>query len=86
MFAQRLVEGSFENRQNGRPQLLALLIRHVQAVDVLQQRLVRFPGWQSTKAGEREVQKALRKVIYVKYQVKDQDLFDKAFGYIRQYY
>uniref|UniRef100_UPI00260CE1D2 type I restriction endonuclease subunit R n=1 Tax=uncultured Halomonas sp. TaxID=173971 RepID=UPI00260CE1D2 len=49
-------------------------------------RMVRFPGWQDTKAGEREVQKALRKVIYVKYQVKDQDLFDKAFGYIRQYY
>lgn len=49
-------------------------------------RLVRFPGWQHTKGGEREVQKALRKVIYVKYQVKDQDLFDKAFGYIRQYY
>ena len=49
-------------------------------------RLVRFPGWQSTKAGEREVQKALRKVIYVKYKIKDQDLFDKAYGYIRQYY
>ena len=49
-------------------------------------RMVRFPGWQETKAGEREVQKALRKVIYVKYQIKDQDLFDKAFGYIRQYY
>jgi type I restriction enzyme R subunit len=49
-------------------------------------RLVKFPGWQNTKAGEREVQKALRKVIYVKYQVKDQDLFDKAYGYVRQYY
>ncbi|MBX3151520.1 type I restriction endonuclease subunit R [Candidatus Obscuribacterales bacterium] len=49
-------------------------------------RLVRFPGWQNTKAGEREIQKAIRKVIYVKYQIKDQDLFDKAFGYIRQYY
>lgn len=47
-------------------------------------RLVRFPGWQSTNAGEREVQKALRKVIYVKYKIKDQDLFDKAYGYIRQ--
>jgi hypothetical protein len=47
--------------------------------------MVRFPSWQSTKAGEREVQKALRKVIYTKYQVKDQDLFDKAFGSIRQY-
>lgn len=49
-------------------------------------RIVRFPGWQDTKAGEREVQKALRKVVYVKYKIKDQDLFDKAFGYIRQYY
>lgn len=49
-------------------------------------RLVRFPGWQNTRAGEREVQKALRKVIYVKYKIKDQDLFDKAYGYIRQYY
>jgi len=49
-------------------------------------RMVRFPGWQDTHAGEREVQKALRKVIYVKYKIKDQDLFDKAYGYIRQYY
>ncbi|MEG6503048.1 MULTISPECIES: hypothetical protein [unclassified Desulfovibrio] len=49
-------------------------------------RLVWFPGWQNTKAGEREIQKALRKAIYVKYQVKDHDLFDKAFGYTRQYY
>ena len=49
-------------------------------------RLVRFPGWQNTHAGEREVQKALRKVVHVKYQIKDQDLFDKAYGYIRQYY
>jgi len=49
-------------------------------------RVVRFPGWQNTKTGEREVQKALRKVIYVTYQIKDQDLFDKAYGYIRQYY
>jgi len=45
-----------------------------------------FPGWQGTKAGEREVQKALRKVVYVDYKIKDQDLFDRAFGYVRQYY
>jgi type I restriction enzyme, R subunit len=47
---------------------------------------VRFPGWQGTKAGERDVQKALRRVVYVKYQIKDQGLFDRAFGYIQQYY
>ena len=49
-------------------------------------RMGRFPGWQDTHAGEREVQNALRKIIYVKYKIKDQDLFDKAYGYIRQYY
>ncbi len=49
-------------------------------------RLVRFPGWQQTSAGEREVKKALRKAL-LKYQLhQDQELFDKAFGYIRQYY
>ena len=49
-------------------------------------RLVRFPGWQSTAAGEREVKKALRKSL-LKYQLhQDADLFDRAYGYIRQYY
>ncbi len=49
-------------------------------------RLVRFPGWQQTTAGEREVKQALRKTL-LKYQLhQDVDLFDKAYGYIRQYY
>lgn len=49
-------------------------------------RVVRFPGWQQTIAGEREVQKALRKTL-LKYQLhRDQDLFDRAYGYIKQYY
>ena len=49
-------------------------------------RLVRFPGWQQTSAGEREVQKALRKTLLKYHLHKDQDLFDRAYGYIRQYY
>jgi serine/threonine-protein kinase len=49
-------------------------------------RVVRFPGWQQTTAGEREVRKALRRTL-LKYQLhRDQDLFDRAYGYIRQYY
>lgn len=49
-------------------------------------RLVRFPGWQTTSAGEREVKKALRKALF-KYQLHQEDeLFDRAYGYIRQYY
>ena len=49
-------------------------------------RLARFDGWQNTHAGEREVKKALRKTLF-KYKLhQDQELFDKAYGYIRQYY
>ncbi|WP_291774165.1 hypothetical protein [Castellaniella sp.] len=49
-------------------------------------RLVRFPGWQGTKAGEREVKKALRKALF-KYKLHaDGELFENAYSYIRQYY
>ena len=47
---------------------------------------VRFPTWQCTTQGERLVQKALRDILYLKYKLKDQDLFDRAYAYIKQYY
>lgn len=47
---------------------------------------VRFPQWQQTSQGERLVQKELRKAL-LKYKLHtDQELFDRAYGYIRQYY
>jgi type I restriction enzyme R subunit len=47
---------------------------------------VRFDGWQTTTQGEREVQQALRRAL-LKYKLHtDQELFDKAYGYIREYY
>lgn len=49
-------------------------------------RIVRFPGWQSTSAGEREVKQALRKTLLKYHLHKEQDLFDRAFAYIREYY
>ncbi len=49
-------------------------------------RQVRFPDWQNTSGGQREVQKALRSALG-KYKLHtDQDLFEKAYGYIREYY
>lgn len=49
-------------------------------------RVVRFPGWQKTSSGEREVQKSLRKAL-LKYKLhKDQILFERAYGYIKEYY
>jgi type I restriction enzyme R subunit len=49
-------------------------------------RIVRFDGWQDTSAGQREVKKALRSTL-LKYKLHgDQELFDRAYGYIEQYY
>jgi type I restriction enzyme R subunit len=49
-------------------------------------RMVRFPGWQQSNQGEREVQSSLRKILWAKYKIKDQILFDRAYGYIKEYY
>jgi type I restriction enzyme R subunit len=49
-------------------------------------RVVRFPGWQQSNQGEREVQQSLRKAL-LKYKLhKDQILFDRAYAYIKEYY
>ena len=49
-------------------------------------KIVRFDGWQNTKTGRQEVKKALRSVVWMKYKIKDKDVFDKAYNYIEQYY
>lgn len=49
-------------------------------------RAVRFEGWQETAQGDREVQQALRKTLYVRYKLRDQNLFERAHAYIREYY
>ncbi|MEC0305735.1 HsdR family type I site-specific deoxyribonuclease [Paenibacillus lautus] len=49
-------------------------------------KIVRFDGWQGTTAGKQEVKKALRSVVWVKYKIKDKEVFDKAYQYIEQYY
>jgi type I restriction enzyme R subunit len=63
----------------------AVVERIVTDIDAIV-RVVSFPGWQKTISGEREVQKSLRKAL-LKYQLhKDQVLFDRAYGYIKEYY
>ncbi len=63
----------------------AVVERIVENIDAIV-RVVRFPGWQKTNSGEREVQKSLRKAL-LKYKLhKDQLLFDRAYAYIKEYY
>ncbi len=71
-----------ETRTETTPAIVEQIVSEIDGIV----RIVRFDGWQQTVAGEREVQKALRKTL-LKYQLhRDQELFDKAYGYIKQYY
>lgn len=49
-------------------------------------KIVRFDGWQDTNTGRNEVKKALRSVVWIKYKIKDKEVFDRAYSYIEQYY
>jgi type I restriction enzyme R subunit len=63
----------------------AVVERIVNDIDAIV-RVVRFPGWQQSVSGEREVQSSLRKILWAKYKIKDQVLFDRAYAYIKEYY
>jgi type I restriction enzyme R subunit len=63
----------------------AVVERIVTDIDAIV-RVVRFPGWQNSNQGEREVQSSLRKILWAKYKIKDQTLFDRAYAYIKEYY
>lgn len=63
----------------------AVVERIVNDIDAIV-RVVRFVGWQDSIPGQKQIQKALRQSL-LKYKLhKDQELFDRAYGYIREYY
>lgn len=73
----------FEEARNGDTPIM--VERVVNDIDEIV-RAVRFDGWQATHAGEREVKKALRQTLF-KYKLhQDPELFERAYGYIREYY
>jgi type I restriction enzyme R subunit len=73
----------FEEAKNGDTHIM--VERIVNDIDEIV-RHVRFEGWQGTHAGEREIKKALRKTLF-KYKLhQDTDLFERAYGYIKENY
>lgn len=73
----------FQEVQNGdTPKIVERIVTGIDEIV----RIVRFPGWQNTSKGQRQVKIALRKEL-AKYQLhRDNDLFDRAYGYIAEYY
>jgi type I restriction enzyme, R subunit len=77
-----LTELFLELKTNETPAVVERIVTDIDAIV----RIVRFPGWQNTTGGEREVQKSLRKAL-LKYKLHtDQLLFDRAYAYIKEYY
>lgn len=77
-----LTELFMELKNDETPAVVERIVTDIDAIV----RVVRFPGWQKTSSGEREVQKSLRKAL-LKYKLhKDQMLFERAYGYIKEYY
>jgi type I restriction enzyme R subunit len=73
----------FESLQgNGTPVIVENIVNRIDEVV----RGVRFEGWQSTQQGDKEVRRALRKTLYVQFKIPDNDVFEKALGYVREYY
>ncbi len=73
----------FENIKNGKTPIV--VERIVDDIDNIV-KIVRFDDWQNTTTGQKEVRKSLRSIINVKYKIKDNELFEKAYGYVEQYY
>lgn len=79
---EALTELFLELRTDDTPAVVGRIVADIDSIV----KIVRFPGWQTTNAGEREVQKALRKTL-LKYKLhKEEVLFNKAYMYIREYY
>ncbi|KAA6343146.1 Type I restriction enzyme EcoR124II R protein [termite gut metagenome] len=77
-----LTELFLELRTENTPAVVGRIVDDIDSIV----KVVRFPGWQNTVAGEREVQKALRKTL-LKYKLhREDELFNKAYLYIKEYY
>ena len=47
---------------------------------------VRFPGWQDTIEGRRNVRQSIRRIVWVKYKIKDEEVISRAYRYVEMYY
>jgi type I restriction enzyme R subunit len=77
-----LTELFLETKTDQTPAVVERIVNDIDAIV----KVVRFDGWQDSTPGQKQVQKALRQSL-LKYKLhKDDELFDRAYGYIREYY
>lgn len=71
-----------EVRNDQTPEIVSRIVDDIDSIV----KATRFPGWQNTTAGDREMKQVLRKTL-LKYQLhKDTELFEKAYAYVSEHY
>ena len=71
-----------EVRNDQTPEIIARIVDDIDEIV----KATRFPDWQNTTVGDREMRQVLRRTLF-KYQLhKDEDLFNKAYAYISEHY
>lgn len=79
---QALTEIFLEIKNDATPEIVANVVSDIDKIV----KVTRFDGWQDNHGGQREIQKVLRQTLF-KYKLHtEQELFDKAYGYIREHY
>ena len=79
---QALTEIFLEIKSDTTPQFIANVVEDIDKIV----RATRFDGWQNTNTGPKGIQKVLRETLF-KYKLhKEQELFEKAYGYIHEHY
>ena len=74
-----LTELFLETKTEQTPAVVERIVNDIDAIV----KVVRFDGWQDSTPSQKQVQKALRQSL-LKYKLhKDDELFDRAYGYIR---
>lgn len=79
---QALTEIFLEIKTDATPQMITNVVDDIDKIV----KATRFEGWQNNHGGQREIQKVLRQTLF-KYKLhKEQELFEKAYAYIREHY
>lgn len=68
-----LTELFLEMKTNQTPAIVERIVNDID--DIV--RIVRFDGWQNSTTGEKLIGKELRKILWVKYQIKDEELYNR---------
>ncbi|WP_321414810.1 hypothetical protein [uncultured Desulfobacter sp.] len=79
---QALTQIFLELKNSATPRMIANIVEDIDKIV----RATRFDGWQNSITGERDIQKVLRQTLFRYKLHTEQELFEKAYAYIREHY